>query len=477
MQQQEDLMGNSKDQNSMIKIVMFPWLAYGHISPFIELAKSLITSNKNFHIYLCSTPVNLNSIKSTNHSLFQPNYADSIEFIELNLPDLPPHYQTTNGLPPNLMPKLKKSCQKAMPNFYQILQRITPHLLIYDFLQEWAPMAAARLNIPAVLFFSTGAATTCFFNYLRTGKNLDSFPFKAIYIRDDIEHSKIDKIMKPNNNTDPSQPVDLCIKRSCDIILIRSSRALESKYIDYLSVLCEKTIVPVGPLIHPTDQKKIKQEEGEEETIMNWLEGKAKSSTVFASFGSEYFLTEDEIEEIAHGLELSGVNFIWAVRFPRSEAVVCLEEKLPKGFLERNRDKGMVVNGWVPQRRILGHQNIGGFMSHCGWGSVMEGLSYGVPIIAAPMHLDQPMNSRLVEEMGVGFEVKRDGESGRFERGEIGRVVREVVSGERGEVMRRRVREVVTEMRSREEEDMNGVVGELIKVCCRNRGRGRGGGG
>ncbi|KAL7252776.1 hypothetical protein ACSBR1_007361 [Camellia fascicularis] len=46
------------------------------------------------------------------------------------------------------------------------------------------------------------------------------------------------------------------------------------------------------------------------------------------------FLYEEEIEEIAHGLELSKVNFRWVVRFPMGEKVE-LDEALPKGFIER----------------------------------------------------------------------------------------------------------------------------------------------
>lgn len=38
----------------------------------------------------------------------------------------------------------------------------------------------------------------------------------------------------------------------------------------------------------------------------------------------------------------------------------------------------------------------------------MESIKFGVPIIVMPMHLDQPLNARLEEELGIGVEVKRD---------------------------------------------------------------------
>nr|GEX32294.1 beta-D-glucosyl crocetin beta-1,6-glucosyltransferase-like [Tanacetum cinerariifolium] len=39
----------------------------------------------------------------------------------------------------------------------------------------------------------------------------------------------------------------------------------------------------------------------------------------------------------------------------------------------------------------------------------MEAMKFGVPINAMPMHLDQPVNARLVVELGLGKEVLRDG--------------------------------------------------------------------
>ncbi|KAK7852342.1 cyanidin-3-o-glucoside 2-o-glucuronosyltransferase [Quercus suber] len=68
--------------------------------------------------------------------------------------------------------------------------------------------------------------------------------------------------------------------------------------------------------------------------------------------------------------------------------------------------------------KILKYSSIGGFVSHYGWSSVMESVKFGVPIIAIPMQLDQLVNARLVEGLGVGVEVKRD-LNGRLEREEV----------------------------------------------------------
>lgn len=55
-------------------------------------------------------------------------------------------------------------------------------------------------------------------------------------------------------------------------------------------------------------------DEKEEEShinIIDWVSKKGQGSTIFVSFGSEYFLDKEEMNEIALGLELSSLNFLW----------------------------------------------------------------------------------------------------------------------------------------------------------------------
>ncbi|KAL6977150.1 beta-D-glucosyl crocetin beta-1,6-glucosyltransferase [Sarracenia purpurea var. burkii] len=195
---------------------------------------------------------------------------------------------------------------------------------------------------------------------------------------------------------------------------------------------------------------------------MQFLQKKDESSVVFVSFGSEYFLSNEEREEIAYGLELSKVSFIWVVRFPVGKEIKA-EEALPDGFIDRVGEGGMVVEGWAPQARILGHSSTGGFVSHCGWGSVLESIKFCVPIIAMPMQIDQPLNARVVEEVGAGLEAKRDKITGRLDREEIARIVRMIMVEEKGMEVRRRVKELSEKMEREEETD--GVVEELVQLC------------
>ncbi|KAH6811636.1 hypothetical protein C2S51_025398 [Perilla frutescens var. frutescens] len=444
-----------------IRVVMFPWLAHGHISPFLQLAKSL--AKRNFVTYICSSQINLNYIKKD----LSPKDSISIKLVELHIaatPDLPPPYHTTNGLPPHLMAPLKRALDQSRPAFSTLLTTLNPDLVLYDFLQPWAPEEAASHNIPAVLFFPAGAAAISLLSH-RWFQPASEYPFPAIYFREN-EYSIFSRLVKSaGDDTGDHDRVTDCVRRSSEVVLIKTFRELEGKYIDFLCDLTHKKFVPVGPLVQ--ELGKNVQDQENDNSIIEWLDRKDRRSTVFASFGSEYFLSENEVEEIAYGLEMSGVNFVWVLRFPAGERNK-IDEKLPKGFLERVRERGMVVEGWAPQRRILSRPSVGGFMSHCGWSSVMEGVYSGVPIIAVPMHLDQPLNARLVVEVGFGEEVVRS-RAGRLERDEVARVVRKVVVETSGEEVRRRAEVMSERMREKGEEEVDGVVEEVARLCRSKR--------
>ncbi|KAJ4840814.1 hypothetical protein Tsubulata_036275 [Turnera subulata] len=441
-----------------INVLMLPWLGHGHISPFLELAKKL--AERNFHIFFCSTPVNLGTIKDQ----ISQKYSPSIELVELHLPslpDLPPHYHTTKGLPPHLMPTLKKAFEMASPGFHKIIKSLRPDLLIYDFLQPWAPALASSLNIPGVEFLCCSTVMTCFVKHISLYPGIN-FPFPGIYLRE-YETHKFNLLLESSvDGVKDADKIEECFKQSLDVVLVKTFREIEAEYIDYLSDITSKKIVPVGPLV----QDSIYEEE--RKGIIEWLDKKERKSTLFVSFGTEFFLSKEDMEEIAYGLELSMLNFIWVVRFPVGEQTsttsTTLEASLPEGFLERVGDRGMVVEGWAPQARILEHSSIGGFVSHCGWSSVMESMKNGVPIVAMPMHLDQPCNARLVEDVGVGIEVKRDG-NGNLHREEVAMVIQAVVMGEKGESVRKKAKELGQNMINNGDQEIDEAVEELVKLC------------
>ncbi|KAI9191475.1 hypothetical protein LWI28_008899 [Acer negundo] len=71
-----------------------------------------------------------------------------------------------------------------------------------------------------------------------------------------------------------------------------------------------------------------------------------------------------------------------------------------------------VLRDWVEQRRVLAHPAVGGFLSHCGWNSVLESLSMGVMLLAFPMNAEQPLNAmQVLNELKAGLRVEMGGPS------------------------------------------------------------------
>ncbi|TMW83844.1 hypothetical protein EJD97_000605 [Solanum chilense] len=442
-----------------LKVLMVPWLAHGHVTPYLELAKKLSKTNL-FFIYFCSTPIILNSIN-------QENLPKNIQLIEFPLPSsplLPSHQHTTNGLPKNLLSTLIQTFGGAGSTFAKILDSLCPDLLIFDGYQPWAPELASSRKIPAIDFLIIGSASVSFFyhHYLYAGKR--DFPFSGIFLKD-YEAKQLQLTAEMNISIGPDVAFN-GLEKSHEIILINTCKEIEGKYVDYLSTLSNKKVIPVGPLIHEMGTT---TENEENSKIIQWLDKKDESSCVYVSFGSEYFLSKEEIEEIAHSLELSELNFIWVVRFPLGEEAN-IENALPKGFLDRVEGKGVIVEKWAPQARILEHPSVGGFLCHCGWNSILESLHFGVPLITMPMHFDQHTHSRMAVELGTAMEVVRDDKNGKLNKEETAKVIRNVVMEKNGgENVKAKVKELRKKIREKGEEEFDQVVNKLLDLCTKNK--------
>jgi len=170
------------------------------------------------------------------------------------------------------------------------------------------------------------------------------------------------------------------------------------------------------------------------------------------SFGSGGTLSSEQMRELAWGLELSEQRFLWVVRAPieknadaaffttGSSGIDEVAKYLPEGFVSRTNEVGLLVPEWAQQVTILGHRAIGGFLTHCGWGSTLESVTNGVPLIAWPLYAEQRMNAALLaEELGVAVRHRVLPIKKVVRREEIAEMVKESVKSNR---VRERMKEV-----------------------------------
>nr|ABR17327.1 unknown [Picea sitchensis] len=236
--------------------------------------------------------------------------------------------------------------------------------------------------------------------------------------------------------------------RGADWIISNTVEDLESRTIAELQSI--KPFWSVGPLLPSAFQEDLNKETSRtnmwpESDCTGWLDSKPENSVIYISFGSYAHLSRAQIEEVALGLLESKQPFIWVLR---PDIIASgIHDILPEGFLEETKDKGLVVQ-WSSQLEVLSHPSVGGFLTHCGWNSILESLSSGVPMLAFPLFTDQCTNRWLiVEEWGVAMDLA--GNSGSFQnykplvgREEIARTLKKFMGEEEGRKLRLKVKPI-----------------------------------
>ena len=238
-------------------------------------------------------------------------------------------------------------------------------------------------------------------------------------------------------------------------IIVNTFEALEPRSVktilDGLCVLDGPTppIFCIGPLIAVDDRSGGGGGGGSGiPECLTWLESQPKRSVLFLCFGSLGLFSEEQLKEIAVGLERSGQRFLWVVRSPPSKdpsrrflapPEPDLNSLLPDGFLDRTKERGLVVKSWAPQVAVLNHASVGGFVTHCGWNSVLEAVCAGVPMVAWPLYAEQRFNRVvMVEEMKLAFPME-ESEEGFVTATEVEKRVRELMESKEGNTLRLRI--------------------------------------
>ncbi|VAH25693.1 unnamed protein product [Triticum turgidum subsp. durum] len=215
-----------------------------------------------------------------------------------------------------------------------------------------------------------------------------------------------------------------------DALLVNTAEKLEPKGLSMLRQwLNNVPIFPVGPLLRAASSSS--PETMTSSPILAWLDKQPPGSVLHVSFGSLYTISASQATELAMGLEKCGHKFVWVVQ-PAADVNGSESPPLglPDGFAERMEaaGRGLVVQCWAPQVEILAHSATGGFLTHCGWNSAQESLACGVPMVGWPLSAEQFYNAKLLaEEMGVCVELAR-GAAAAVTRDEVAEAVERVLS-------------------------------------------------
>nr|UUW33103.1 UDP-glycosyltransferase 86A1-like protein [Isodon rubescens] len=398
------------DEKKKAHAIMISMPYQGHINPFVALALNLASKG------ITITFVHLQHV----HNKLSNNQTQLDLFSDARESGLDIRYATiTDGFPADYD-------RDAHPNEYwtALLQRfpahvdefvgkmihsdpLSLHFLVADTVYVWPAAVARKYNLVNVAFWTSPALVFSLLYHLELLIEKGHLFFEGdeaeINYVPGVGSIRIKDLMssltKPQDITGEDLFKTFEEVKKADFILHNTVEELES---DTLSALNKyQPNYSIGPIDFSTaNTVAVSTSLHAGEDITKWLDSKPAASVLYVSFGSVVQTSKQVIQEIAHGLLLSEVNFIWVVR-----AHITVSEEatvLPPGFEEEVKDRGLIVP-WCDQINVLSSPAVGGFLTHCGWNSIVESMWCGVPMICFPVTYDQPTNRKLVvDDWGIG---------------------------------------------------------------------------
>ncbi|CAI0455935.1 unnamed protein product [Linum tenue] len=437
--------------------VLFPFMSKGHTIPILHLARLLLRRQITLTIF--TTPANRPFIAA---SLPAGAAASIVELpFPQDIPEIPAGVESTDKLPSvdSHFPNFALATERIRPDFESALENLRPRpsFMVSDGFLWWTQDSAEKFGIPRLVFYGMSnhsgsvsravAVDRLLFGPESADEMISVTQFPGVRVcKSDFD----DWARSP----DPKGPHFDFVMKS----VVASSRSygsvmnsfyeFEPVFVDHLNGLGTQKYYSVGPLcLADVDDDNCGKEAvlaaESKPAWIQWLDEKLAEgkSVLYVAFGSQAEISEEQLEEIACGLEESEVDFLWVIR------------KGGGGLEERVKGRGMVVGEWVDQRGILGHACVQGFLSHCGWNSVMESVCAGVPMLAWPMMAEQPLNARMVaEKVKMGIRVEGSGRTGFVQRGALEKAVRKLMNGVEGMEVRRNAKEYAEKARKAMEE-------------------------
>ncbi|KAL8162501.1 hypothetical protein V2J09_013990 [Rumex salicifolius] len=442
--------------------VFFPFPAQGHISPMMKLAK-LFHSHGGFHVTFVLTHYNRARLLRSRG----PHALDGLpSFRFVSIPD---GLSSTDGdstqPPADLCRSLDNYCLGPFTDLLTGLNGAAetgcgPRVscIVSDGLATFTLKAAEALGIREVLFWT---ASACGFLGYKQYPRLVAQDYTPLKDASQLTNGYLDTILDwiPSmkgirlkdmptfiRTTDPNDIflnyILSTVERShkASAIIFNTFNALEG---DFLAALASEfpPLLSIGPLhklincILDDETESIGSNLWkEDQRCVEWLDSKDPGSVVYVNFGSIIVMTSDQLVEFAFGLANSGKQFLWVIR---PDLVMGDSAVLPVEFVKETKERSLLVD-WCDQEKVLSHVAVGGFLTHCGWNSVMESLCAGVPMILLPFFAEQKTNCwASCEVWGIGMEIDSD-----VKRENVERQVKEVMDGDKGKEMKRKTMEL-----------------------------------
>ncbi|XP_062177295.1 scopoletin glucosyltransferase-like [Alnus glutinosa] len=448
-----------------LHVLFFPLMAQGHILPTLDMVR--LFAARGVKTTIVTTPHNAPLFTKTIESTQNSPSKITLEFIKFPAKEV--------GLPEGLENLDSVTNQELHRKFFDalsllqqpledLIQELRPRALVADMFFPWATDTASKFGIPRLVFHGTSFVSMCAMESIKQHEphksvSSDTEPFVLPGLPDQIKLTRMQladhlRLGMENTLTRLLGRAGEAEKRSFGMI-VNSFYELEPRYVDHYRKVIGRKAWHIGPLSLCNKNAEDKAQRGgnvnapsiDEHECLKWLASKKPNSVVYICFGTVSKFPPSQLQEIALALEASEQQFIWVVRKDKNDhgQEKNNEEWLPEGYEKRMEGKGLIIRGWAPQVLILDHEAVGGFVTHCGWNSALEGISAGLPMVTWPVFAEQFYNEKLITDVlkigvGVGVQqwVRLVGD--RIKREAIEKAVKEITVGERAEEMRSRAK-------------------------------------
>ncbi|CAD6253089.1 unnamed protein product [Miscanthus lutarioriparius] len=284
-----------------------------------------------------------------------------------------------------------------------------PSCVVAGMCHTWTLGMARELGVPCYIFHGFGAFALLCIEYLYKHR-----PHEAVSSADELvnipvlpafdcrlSRAQLPTHFAPSTTMGAGRMQEI---REFDVavdgVVVNSFQELEHGSCELLAAATGKTVVAVGPVSlcrSPTLDPQAMTDDARQ--VMEWLDTKETKSVVYVSFGSAGCMPPAQLMQLGMALASCSWPVVWVVKGTDD-----VKKWLRESF--NDDSKCLVVRGWAPQVPILAHHAVGGFLTHCGWGSTLEAIAAGMPMATWPLFAEQFLNERLiVDVLGVGVSV------------------------------------------------------------------------
>ncbi|KAG8480823.1 hypothetical protein CXB51_025537 [Gossypium anomalum] len=363
--------------------VLIPFMCQGHLIPMVDIARLL--AERGVIVTVITTPKNAARFSSSINGAIKSGLAIRVK--QLGFPaaevGLAEGCETIDNLPSmELMSRFFAAVSLLQQPVERMLEELKPRpsCIIYDRNFTWVVTLASKYQILKIWFDGKNCfSLLCYHNIITSRVHEcvsqgETFPVPGLSDRIELTPAQVPGFLPTMKE--------------------HAEKAMEAEG---------------GADGHKNDFDKARRGNEasitDEDRCLKWLDSWPPSSVLYVCFGSLNRLIPTQLIELGLSLEASKRPFIWVIRggYKKEEMEKWLEED---GFEDRIKGRGLLIRGWAPQVLILSHPSIGGFLTHCGWNSALEGICAGVPMITWPLFAEQFMNQKLlIQILKVGVSI------------------------------------------------------------------------